>query len=159
MSVNAYLVVIFVLKGAIQELKIYGRAHLADLNRKPFKEELGKIHMTINVHKSKTMEISRRRDRPLNVNIRNVMLEQVADFKYLGVNINEQCRIQGERVAVAGGRATERTQAKMVWAHDEDGHKPYRQDFVMRLRCRVKEKKAKSLCYLVKNVKMTSEDT
>uniref|UniRef100_T1HE36 Uncharacterized protein n=1 Tax=Rhodnius prolixus TaxID=13249 RepID=T1HE36_RHOPR len=60
-------------------------------------EELGKIHMKINVHKSKTMEISRcSRDGPLNVNIRNVKWEQVADFKYLGVNINEQGRIHGE---------------------------------------------------------------
>ncbi|KAK9502517.1 hypothetical protein O3M35_011286 [Rhynocoris fuscipes] len=43
MKLFEYLVVIFVLKGAIQELKIYGRAHLADLNCKPFKNLTGGV--------------------------------------------------------------------------------------------------------------------
>jgi len=60
------------------------------------KNESLKYGLTVNVHKSKYLECSRRQDQLKAINIENNEIEQVRSFKYLGPTVNTDNKIEEE---------------------------------------------------------------
>ena len=58
-------------------------------------EKLQSMDMKINKDKTEIMMVSRERD-DIEINIEGVLLKLVENFKYLGVNVNEKCKMETE---------------------------------------------------------------
>jgi hypothetical protein len=60
------------------------------------KNESMKYGLIVNVHKTKYLKCTRRRDQLKTINIENKEFEQVKSFKYLGSTINTDNTIEEE---------------------------------------------------------------